>query len=163
MEADEDLYKASPQIKGTIAHQGVDTKKGSTRKTDIMSLPVFCDELGIFGKIDVYKQDRRLLIERKKNLKQIFRGQIYQLWGQYFCLMEMGYDVEKLAFYEVSTNRMIPIDVPGVKEKYELECVIERFKQYDPISTEIIVNSNKCIHCIYCNLCDKTESDNVYT
>ena len=61
MEADEDLYKASPQIKGTIAHQGVDTKKGSTRKTDIMSLPFFCDELGIFGKIDAYKQDRRSL------------------------------------------------------------------------------------------------------
>lgn len=77
--------------------------------------------------------------------------------------MEMGYDVKELAFYEVSTNRMIPINVPGVKEKYELKCVIERFKQYDPISTEIIVNSNKCIHCIYCNLCDKTDSDNVYT
>lgn len=31
-----------------------------------MSLPVYCDELGISGKIDVYKQDKHLLIERKK-------------------------------------------------------------------------------------------------
>ena len=32
-----------------------------------MSLPVYCDELGISGKIDVYKQDQHLLIERKNN------------------------------------------------------------------------------------------------
>lgn len=83
MESDEDLFKATPQIKGTIAHQGVDEKKGSTRKSDIMSLPVYCEELGIFGKIDIYKQDKKLLIERKNNLKQIFRDQIYQIWGQY--------------------------------------------------------------------------------
>lgn len=49
MESDEDLYKATPQIKGTIAHQGVDEKKSSTRRSDIMSLPVYCDELGIIG------------------------------------------------------------------------------------------------------------------
>ena len=65
MESDGDLYKAAPQTKGTLAHQGVDEKKGSTRKSDIMALPVYCDELGISGKIDVYKQDKRLLIERR--------------------------------------------------------------------------------------------------
>ncbi len=79
MEAADDIYKATPQTKGTIAHQGVDEKKGSTRKSDIMSLPVYSDEFGISGKIDIYKQDKHLLIERKNNLKRIFRGQIYQL------------------------------------------------------------------------------------
>ena len=137
METDGDLYKASPQTKGTLVHQGVDEKKGSTRKSDIMSLPIYCDELGISGKIDVYKQDNRLLIERKNNLKRIFRGQIYQLWGQYFCLKEL--------------------------EKQELVGFIEQFKRYNPASTTIQVNPNKCIHCIYCNLCDKTNTDNVYT
>ena len=142
MESDEDLYKATPQIKGAIAHNGVDEKKSSTRRSDIMSLPVYCDELGISGKIDVYKQDKHLLIERKNNLKRIFRGQIYQLWGQYFCLKEMGYEVEQLAFYEISTKQ---------------------FKRYNPASTTIQINPNKCTHCIYCNLCDKTNTDNVYT
>lgn len=163
MESDEDLYKATPQTNGTIAHKGVDEKKGSTRKTDIMSLPVYCDELGISGKIDVYKQDKRLLIERKNNLKHIFRGQIYQLWGQYFCLKEMGYEVEQLAFYEISTNKMIPIELPGQLGKQELVGFIEQFKRYNPASTKIQLNPNKCIHCIYCNLCDKTNTDNVYT
>ena len=76
MEADEDLYKAIPQTKGTIAHKGVDEKNGSTRKNDIMSLPVYSDELKISGKIDVYKQDKHLLIERKNNLKTRVRDNI---------------------------------------------------------------------------------------
>lgn len=163
METDGDLYKASPQTKGTLVHQGVDEKKGSTRKSDIMSLPVYCDELGISGKIDVYKHDKRLLIERKNNLKRIFRGQIYQLWGQYFCLKEMGYEVEQLAFYEISTNKMMPVELPGEIGKQELIGFIEQFNRYNPASTTIQVNPNKCIHCIYCNLCDKTNTDNVYT
>ena len=94
-----------------------------------MSLPVYCDELGISGKIDVYKQDKHLLIERKNNLKRIFHGQIYQLWGQYFCLKEMGYEVEQLAFYEISTNKMIPVDLPGELGKQELIGFIEQFKR----------------------------------
>lgn len=163
MESDEELYKATPQTKGTIAHQGVDTKSGSTRRADIMSLPVYCDELGISGKIDLYKQDRRMLIERKNNLKQIFRGQIYQLWGQYFCMTEMGYPVDRLAFYEISTNKMIDVEMPGEAGKRELAGFIERFKQYDPATTAFKINPNKCAHCIYCNLCDKTDTDNVYT
>lgn len=81
MEADEDLFKAPPQTKGTIAHQGIDKKTGSTRKTDLMSLPVYCDELGISGKIDVYKQAQRLLIERKNCLKNIFRGRSISCGG----------------------------------------------------------------------------------
>lgn len=41
METADDIYKATPQTKGTIAYQGVDKKKSSTRKSDIMSLPVY--------------------------------------------------------------------------------------------------------------------------
>ncbi len=163
MEADEDMYHAFPQTKGAIAHQGVDDKTGSTRKTDIMSLPVYSDELGISGKIDVYKQEKRMLIERKNNLKRIFRGQLYQLWGQYFCMKEMGYEVEKLAFYEMSTNKMVEVEVPDAPEKQELVAFIERFKRYDPASAQLEENHNKCIHCVYCNICDKTDTDNVYT
>ena len=58
---------------------------------------------------------------------------------------------------------MIPDELPGERGKQEwIEC-IEQFKRYNPASTTLLVNSNKCIHCIYCNLCDKTNTDNVYT
>lgn len=163
METDEDIYKATPQTKGTMAHQSIDNKSASTRSSDIMALPVYCDELGISGKIDLYKKDKRRLIERKNNLKHIFRGQIYQLWGQYFCMKEMGYEVDNLAFYEISTNKMVTVQIPGNAGKQELLCFIEKFRRYDPASTAFNINPNKCRHCIYCNLCDKTETDNVYT
>ncbi len=163
MEADGDVYKAVPQTKGTIAHEGVDKKSGSTRKNRLMSMPVCCDELGISGRIDVFDLETRTLVERKNNLKQIFRGQIYQLWGQYFCMEEMGYEVARIAFYEISTNKFFDVQLPGEEGKRELAAFIARFKNYDPASTPFSINTNKCIHCIYCNLCDKTSTDNVYT
>ena len=45
----------------------------------------------------------------------------------------------------------------------ELIDFIEQFKHYNPDSSTIQINPNKCTHCIYCNLCDKTETNNVYT
>jgi CRISPR-associated protein Cas4 len=162
MEADEGLYHAVPQTRGRIAHESVDNKSASTRKTDILSMSVCSNELGVMGKIDLYRGATQCLIERKYQLKQIFRGQIYQLWAQYFCMIEMGYPVTSLAFYEISTNRMIPVELPGVRGRKELVRFIQRFKSYTPDS-EITINSNKCGHCIYCNLCDKTFTENVYT
>ncbi len=162
MESDENIYHALPQVRGKIAHVTVDEKSYSSRKDDIASLTVFSERLQLVGKIDLYKSDKRLLIERKYQLKQIFRGHLYQLWAQCFCMQEMGYIVEKLAFYETSTNKMIPIALPGVAEREELECFISQFRSYVP-GMSIPVNKNKCMHCIYCNLCDKVEIDNVYT
>lgn len=162
MDADKDLYQAVPQTRGTAAHTSIDEKKASNRKTDLMGLPVCSDELGICGKIDLFRVDQKLLIERKYQLKHIFQGQVYQLWGEYFCLTEMGYEVSKIAFYEISTNKMIPYPLPSDLEKKELLDFILRFRKYNPESY-IHTNSNKCIHCIYCNLCDKTTLDNVYT
>lgn len=163
MGADDEVYKAQPQQRGTAAHAAVDAKRGSTRRADLMAMPVYSDSLGVAGTIDVYKADAHLLIERKNNLKTIYRGQIYQLWAQYFCLTEMGYTVERLAFYEVSTRRIFPVDLPGEAGRQELEALIRRFKTYHPDIDRITVNPNKCAHCIYSNLCDKTDTDNVYT
>lgn len=161
MDVDEDVYYATPQTKGKIAHEGIDKKTYSNRKDDILSLPIYSDELGVMGKIDLYKQNEKLLIERKYQLKQIYQGQLYQLWAQYFCLIEMGYKVEKIAFYEISTNKMYDIEIPTIENKIELKNFICKFKNYNP-SELINVNINKCIHCIYCNLCDKIDVENVY-
>ncbi len=163
MESDEDMYKAVPQLSGSEAHKRVDCKTTSTRKGDLAALPVCCDELGVVGVIDIYKSDRRLLIERKNNLKQLFRGQIYQLWAQYFCMIEMGYLVERIAFYEISTNKMHYLPLPSDKDKAELLSFISEYRSYRPDKDTFSVNPNKCRHCIYCNLCDKTDCDNVYT
>lgn len=77
-------------------------------------------------------------------------------------MLEMGYEIEKIAFYETSRNKVYNIPLPGEQEKQELLAFIDSFRNYDP-KNEILVNPNKCRHCIYCNLCDKTNQENVYT
>jgi CRISPR-associated protein Cas4 len=118
--------------------------------------------LGIAGKIDIYKAQEKLLIERKYKLETIYRGQIYQLWAEYFCMTEMGYEVEKLAFYAISTNKMFPVEIPTEEDKKELADFISKFQDFN-LEAPIPLNENKCKHCIYSNLCDKTELENVYT
>ncbi|MEG1539913.1 MAG: type V CRISPR-associated protein Cas4 [Muribaculaceae bacterium] len=162
MEADEDLYHAVPQTQGKNAHAAIDNKRYSTCKDDILSLPIYSEELGIMGKIDIYKTDKELLIERKYELRTIYQGQIYQLWAQYFCMIEMGYKISKIAFYEISTNTMKPINIPSETEKQELIDFIICFRSFNPMTSKFNVNTNKCTHCIYCNLCDKTIFENVY-
>ena len=78
-------------------------------------------------------------------------------------MTEMGYTVNELYFYEISTNKIFPINLPGEKERKELERFISAFYEFNPSLSAFHINSNKCRHCIYCNLCDKTELDNVYT
>jgi len=160
-QVDESLYHAAPQVRGSISHEATDSKKSSTCKDDLLSLPVFSDELGIMGKIDCFRVSEGHLIERKYQLKKIFRGQLYQIWAQYFCLKEMGYDVRQISFYEISTKKIFHVNLPGDVEFSELMLVIEKYNQYSP-DNEIETNKNKCIHCIYCPMCDKTDIDNVY-
>ena len=107
METDEDIFKTIVQLSGTNAHKATDSKKGSSRSCDILSLPVCSNSLGLYGVIDLYRGNTATLIERKLRLNHIFRGQLYQLWGQYFCMIEMGYKVNAIAFYEISTNTIL--------------------------------------------------------
>lgn len=162
MGGDENLVYATPQAKGKAAHAAIDKKKYSSRKDDFCGLCVYSNELGLLGKIDLFKAKEKLLIERKYQLNTIYQGQIYQLWAQYFCMTEMGYSVENLAFYAISTNKTFPVALPGDSGKKELQDFIGKFKNYDP-SHPLQTNMNKCQHCIYSNLCDKTIIENVYS
>lgn len=162
VESDEGIYQATPQTRGRIAHESTDNKTYSTSKDNITALTVYSEYFGLVGKIDLYRKAQKLLVEKKFKLKKIYRGQLYQLWAQYFCMKEMGYEVENLAFYEISTNKMIPISMPGAQEKSELQEYIKRFLAFSP-EVSIDINPIKCSHCIYCNLCDKTDYNNVYT
>jgi len=162
MGGEEELIHAVPQIQGRASHETIDQKKYSSLKDEFSGMPVCCNELGIVGKIDIYKVSEKLLIERKYKLLKIYQGQIYQLWAQYFCMIEMGYEVEKLAFYAISSNTTFPVEIPENAQKDELKGFIQQFKTYNPMQ-EISVNINKCTHCIYCNLCDKINTENVYT
>jgi CRISPR-associated protein Cas4 len=118
--------------------------------------------LGICGKIDIYEPKEKLLIERKHKIVQVYQGQIYQLWGQYFCMLEMGYAIEQIELYSISTNQHFPVAIPNEADKVVFIGFINEFKYFNP-SQNIPINYNKCRHCIYCNLCDKVEIENVYS
>ncbi len=162
MDTDEGNYHAKPQTRGRNAHQKIDNKQSSNSKDVIESLSVISQELGLYGKIDIYNQQTCSLVERKFQLKKIYRGQIYQLWAQYYCLIEMGYLVKSISFYEISTRKTMNLDIPTENDKLELIQFIESYRNYNPRDT-IIVNFNKCFHCIYSNLCDKFDKENVFT
>ena len=161
MESDEGLYHATPQTRGRNAHETIDTKKASNRVGDLQSLPIFSDKYKLMGKIDFYRGKDKKLIERKYQLKYIYQGQIYQLWAQYLCMTEMGYDVKEIAFYEISTNKMIPVALPTTEQLVQFQSFLNGYQTFDP-EQAIPMNRNKCKHCIYCSLCDKTNEENVY-
>ena len=124
-------------------------------------MDVYSEALNIVGKIDIYKQDEKYLIERKRTIKALFKGHYYQVYAQYFCMLEMGYTIEKIAFHSLSDNKIYPVPLPSEEDKKELIAFIGKLEQYDP-STPVKINPNKCRHCIYSNLCDQTDDTNVY-
>jgi CRISPR-associated protein Cas4 len=158
--ANEDLYHDTPQTLGRASHNAIDEQKYSSKKDNVSGISVYSNEFGLVGKIDIYKGADKHLIERKYKLEKIYKGQIYQLWAQYFCLKEMGYEIEKLSFYATSTNKSFPVGIPTEQDKQELMNFIEQFKNFNP-EIQIEINENKCKHCIYCNLCDKIEVNDV--
>lgn len=162
MESDESVFHASPQVKGKIAHKAIDDRSAVSAQGDMVSISVCSNTLCIMGKIDLYRFATKTLIERKYQIKKIFNGQLYQLWAQYYCMSEMGFKIDNLAFYEISTNKMKPVILPGEHEFRELKNFIDLFRNFNPDNFNR-VNITKCRHCIYCNLCDKTDSENVYT
>ena len=80
MESDEMIFHAEPQTRGRISHEAIDRKSYSNRVDNILALPVYSEVYGLMGRIDLYKQNDHLLIERKYQLRQIFQGHIQLGW-----------------------------------------------------------------------------------
>lgn len=161
--AAEDLYYATPQLLGKNAHRTVDNGTAIRYSADIAGMPVISEKYGLMGKIDIYKSSTGQLIERKRNITTIYQGQIFQLWAQMLCMIEMGYNISSLGFYDISTRRLKTVKIPQEHDLQEFELFLEKYRDYNPSNDSTPANKAKCLHCIYCNLCDKTTQDNVYT
>lgn len=157
----EEVYSSSPQQKGKSAHQAIDSNS-ATKKGILKGIYVHSTKLGVYGKIDTLQLKDKKLIESKFFIKTIYKGYLFQLHAQYFALTEMGYQVKEIGFFSIKDRQAIKISLPGDKEFLELQTHIKNIKEYD-FNSEIEINNNKCTHCIYCNLCDKTELQHVYS
>ena len=128
------LTQTHYQINGTDAHSTIEDGTYSSKKDILQGIEVYCDKYGLYGKIDTYHVGKGLLVERKKKVSRLFESQIFQLYGQYFSLCDMGYDVRMLKIHSMDDNRNY--DVPLPSEDQELfdrfEKLIEEIRLFNP-------------------------------
>ena len=146
-------YHDLPQQKWKIAHQTVDTKKYSTSKKILQWLEVYSQKYQIAWKIDIYDLETKTLIERKRLIKKIYIWYKYQLRAQYFCMIEMWYEIKKLKFYSMKDNKSYYIPIPDENITQQFEKLLEEYRNFDP-SKRKPTNPEKCKKCIYNRLCD---------
>jgi|LauGreDrversion4_2_1035121.scaffolds.fasta_scaffold18478_3 CRISPR-associated protein Cas4 len=158
---DTKLYYTTAQTKGAAAHASIDGAKYSTHKDDLCGIEVYSNHYGLCGKIDLFQQNKKLLVERKRKIATIYDGYRYQLYAQYFALLEMGYEVKEICFHSLIDNKRYPVELPSGAELDKFEQVVNEVKQFNPdqIKDTLVTNIQKCRYCIYRQLCDVTDYD----
>ena len=133
------LYQDTPQINGMLNHSLIDSGNYSTSKDILQWTAVFSE---------------KSLIERKSHISEVYLGMKYQLYAQYFCLTEMGYEVEKLKLYSLDDNKVYEIPLPNEEEIRTFEAFLEEYKCFDPRNSDFKPQLDKCQNCIYAELCN---------
>lgn len=128
---DNSLYHDTPQIVGRANHEAIDEGRYSTSKHIVQGMSVYSGRFGIMGKIDVYDEKKKLLVERKTKIKVVYPGYIYQLYGQYFCLTEMGHKIERLALHSLCDNRRYPVPIPTDRDAERFGFFIDQMRVFD--------------------------------
>lgn len=118
---------------------------------------MYSEKYNLTGKIDIYNQKTKELIERKKHVVTVYEGYIFQLYAQYYCMLEMGYEIAALKIHSMDDNKTYTVDLPSedinMNEKFEkLINDIEDFSLEEYVQT----NEKKCKTCIYESLCDRS-------
>ncbi|MDD7403446.1 MAG: type V CRISPR-associated protein Cas4 [Butyribacter sp.] len=151
------LYQNEAQIKGTNAHMAIDTGRYSSDSEILQGLDVYCEEYRLLGKIDVYDGRKKILRERKRQIKTVYDGYIFQLYAQYFSLIEMGYEVRELQLYSMADNKVYFVKKPS-EDKVMLdkfEKLIQDMRNFQLGDGFIQDNIKKCANCIYEPACDR--------
>lgn len=153
---DDEQFHDTPQVAGKQAHQTIDENTYSTKKTVLTGMMVYSEKYGLIGKIDQYFIQSKKLIERKKKIKTIYDGYKLQLYAQYFCLIEMGFEIEYLGFHSMDDNKNYSIPIPDDNIIEWFENHLYKIRHYNPNFGIQNINLNKCQYCIYSALCDQT-------
>lgn len=145
----EKMFHDKPQTEGKLNHKTIEKNSYSTSKKYIVGKEVYSDKYKIMGKIDIYNADIKTLIERKTKIKNIYKGYIYQLYAQFFCLREMGYEVNKIILRSLKDNKNYEIPLPSDKDIKEFKSLLEKIRHFRPFD---LINH----HCQNC-------SNNIYS
>ena len=152
-------YHRTPQTAGLIAHKAIDKNAYSTKAHQLTSLKLYSEHYRLCGVLDLYDTREKHLIERKRQIKVIYPGYRYQLYAQYYCLLEMGYEVERLSLHSLVDNQRYPIPLPSSDDQQEFEQLLHQIRSYD-LQADYTANKEKCVQCIYSHLCDYSLDDN---
>ncbi len=153
-DTDKMQYQDECQINGTAAHSKSDSAVYSTKKSMLQGISIYCEEYNLFGKIDTFDISKGTLTERKKCIKNIYDGYVFQIYAQYFALTEMGYNVKQLCLYSMDNNKKYLIKLPSedIDMLLKFENVIQDIKKFS-MGNFVQENKEKCHKCIYEPLC----------
>ena len=90
-DADKMMSQSRCQINGTHAHKTIEEGRYTSRNDVLQGVEVYCEKYDLTGKIDLFDVKKGILTERKKKISRLYEGQIFQVYGQYFALKEMGH------------------------------------------------------------------------
>ena len=146
-------YTGKAQMYGLKQHERIDDNNYMYAKA-LSAINVCSLEYGLVGKIDKYFTEECRLVESKAKIKTVYDGYVFQLYAQYFCLAEMGFEVKSLALYSISDNKSFEVELPENNPKMmqkflKLIASIRNFKLEDFSCS----NKEKCTNCIYANMC----------
>lgn len=153
-ELDRSVFQDIDQIRGSFVHESVDKSKYSTRKDVLQGIDVYCSKYNLVGKIDIYDKKNKTLVERKNRIVKIYDGYIFQLYAQYFAMVEQGFEISKLSIYSFCDNKSYEIKLPSENRSMlsKFESLIYSINNFD-LSKFHQSNIEKCNKCIYAPLC----------
>lgn len=95
-------------------------------------------------------------MERKRTVKVIYDGYVYQVYAQYFALKEMGYEVNSIIIHSMTDNKNYSIPLPEQDKEMmiKFENTIRQIHEFD-LTGFIQENKEKCANCIYEPACDR--------
>lgn len=147
---DESIYHETPQMTGLEYHASLEDGRYSRAKRFIQNLSVYSERYNIGGKIDLYCLPTKTLTERKTRIKQIHDGHRFQIYGQMFCMEEMGYSVDYLYIYSMSDNKRYHIPKPDTAEIKKFGETLKRIRSFNPAKEKVA--ADKCELSIYRHL-----------
>ena len=151
------LYYSKYQFNGLNVHKSIDNKYYSTKKNILQGIDVYSNKYNLYGKIDIYDIDKKVLIERKNKVNKIYDGFVFQVYAQYYSLIEMGFPVEKIKIYSMSDNKNYNIPIPSKDKKMD-DKFKELINDINKFNIENFTQTNieKCNKCIYSTICDRS-------
>jgi CRISPR-associated protein Cas4 len=154
---EENVYKQAPQYKGTAAHSSIDNQSYSHSLHIMQGIGVYSNQYNIYGKIDVFNTQTGRLTERKREVKTIYEGYVFQVYAQCFGLRDVGYEVKEIVIHDLIHNKNYPIPLPEEDESMfqKFEQLILDINNFD-FEAPFAANKEKCSNCIYNQLCDKS-------